>query len=145
MIVELKPSNRLVLVRQFRPPAQGHVWEFPAGIIDGDEPVADAAARELREETGYRGRIIQTYPAAFSTPGLSSEQVTQVRMEVDEHAAENAHPQAEPDEGEDIEVRLIPRSELWGFIQERGAAGERFDSKLVTFALADSEDFRSPT
>jgi 8-oxo-dGTP pyrophosphatase MutT (NUDIX family) len=33
-------------------------WELPSGLIDQDEEPADAAARELTEETGYRaGRI----------------------------------------------------------------------------------------
>ena len=53
MIAELLPSHRLVLIRQYRPPADGVVLEFPAGLIDEGETPEAAALRELREETGY--------------------------------------------------------------------------------------------
>jgi 8-oxo-dGTP pyrophosphatase MutT (NUDIX family) len=33
-------------------------WEIPGGLVDEDEEPADAAERELEEETGYRaGRV----------------------------------------------------------------------------------------
>jgi ADP-ribose pyrophosphatase len=134
VIAELHPSRRLVLIRQFRPPAQAFVWEFPAGIIDAGENPAQAAARELLEETGYRGTIDQILPAAFSTPGLSSESVHTVRMTIDETLPENQRPVAAPDEGESIEVRLVARTALAAFIAaETAAAQTRFDSKLLAY------------
>jgi len=42
--------HRLVLVRQ--PP--GRAWSLPAGLLKRGEPAQEAAARELREETGIR-------------------------------------------------------------------------------------------
>jgi ADP-ribose pyrophosphatase len=43
-----------LMVRQFRPPLEQIVWEFPSGALDAGETPAAAAARELFEETGHR-------------------------------------------------------------------------------------------
>ena len=49
---------KVVLVRQFRPGPGEVLWELPGGIVDDGEGLAEAAARELLEETGYRaGRV----------------------------------------------------------------------------------------
>ncbi len=48
-IIEL--DGRIVLVRRRYEPGRGG-WAFPAGYVDADETVQDAARREAREETG---------------------------------------------------------------------------------------------
>ncbi|QLQ36022.1 NUDIX hydrolase [Micromonospora robiginosa] len=48
-------AGRLLLLRfRFAPtgPARGHGWVTPGGGVEGDEPLAHAAAREVREEIG---------------------------------------------------------------------------------------------
>ena len=54
IICRLLPSDRLILVRQYRPPVDGMVIEFPAGLVNPGEDPNETAVRELREETGYR-------------------------------------------------------------------------------------------
>jgi ADP-ribose pyrophosphatase YjhB (NUDIX family) len=52
-VVVLDPDGRVLLFRYDDPPPLGVHWLTPGGGIDGDETPADAAARELREETGW--------------------------------------------------------------------------------------------
>ena len=52
--------------------------QFPAGLIDEGETAAEAAVRELKEETGYSGTVGRTSTVCFSDPGL-----TNANMQVD--------------------------------------------------------------
>ena len=135
MLAVLRPSGRVVLVRQFRPPAERFVIELPAGLIDEGETAGETAVRELREETGYHGRIERVWPAAFSSPGLSGETITIVEMSIDENAPENDVLETDFDEGEDLETFLVPKGELRKFLLERVEAGDGVDAKLLSLAV----------
>ena len=44
-------QDRVLLVRRGRPPAQDR-WSVPGGVVEAGETLAEACAREVREETG---------------------------------------------------------------------------------------------
>ncbi len=44
--------NRILMVHQYRYPVDRYMYELPAGLIEKGETPAQAAAREIREETG---------------------------------------------------------------------------------------------
>lgn len=55
-VVPLTDEGDVLMVRQYRFGIGATTLEIPGGMCDGAEAPADAAARELREETGYEAR-----------------------------------------------------------------------------------------
>ena len=66
-------ADQIVLVRQYRHPTRRLLWEVPAGTVEPNEDPMEGAARELREETGYRARSLRPLGALFTTPGFCDE------------------------------------------------------------------------
>ena len=81
IIVAVTEEQKLLLVEQYRIPVHARTIELPAGVIGdepggGDECHADAAKRELLEETGYSAESIETLTTGPASSGLTSEVVT---------------------------------------------------------------------
>jgi ADP-ribose pyrophosphatase len=81
LIVAVTAEEKLLLVEQYRIPVHARTIELPAGII-GDEPgnsnesQAEAARRELLEETGYSAGRIEAVNTGPACSGLTSERAT---------------------------------------------------------------------
>ena len=56
VMMAVDENERILLVKQFRLPAEKDLWELPAGRIDPGETPLQAAKRELKEETGYHAK-----------------------------------------------------------------------------------------
>ena len=54
-VVALTEGQEVLLVRQYRPTVENHTLELPSGHVEEGESPAEAAQRELLEETGYEG------------------------------------------------------------------------------------------
>lgn len=53
----LTPEGKVIVCRQFRPGPEKVLYEVSAGGVEEGEGLFEAAARELREETGYAGKL----------------------------------------------------------------------------------------
>ena len=74
-----KPSNKLVLVRQFRVPVNDFVYEMTAGLIDDGEDFKTSVKRELKEETGLDLKEIKADKGSlYLSPGMTDECVNLV-------------------------------------------------------------------
>lgn len=77
----------VVMVKMFRPPIEDYTIEFPAGLIDPGESVAQAGLRELYEETGIQATMKDVFsvsvPAATSS-GLTNERVNYLVLKVED-------------------------------------------------------------
>jgi 8-oxo-dGTP pyrophosphatase MutT (NUDIX family) len=75
-IVAVDDEGRVVLVRQYRHPVGGYLWELPAGLRDADgEPPLETAKRELAEEAQLSAERWSLLVNSYSTPGFCNEQV----------------------------------------------------------------------
>jgi ADP-ribose pyrophosphatase len=73
--------NEVVLIRQFRLPAQlangnGDMVEIVAGHVEADEKLIEAAQRECLEEIGVAPSALTELFTYLPTPGASDEQIT---------------------------------------------------------------------
>ncbi len=60
--------EKLVLIRQYRYPIDEYIYELPAGMIEAGETPAQAAVREMKEETGFDFEPYEGGEAAFRKP-----------------------------------------------------------------------------
>jgi ADP-ribose pyrophosphatase len=75
VVLPVLEDGRIVMIRQYRHAARQYLWELVAGRIDEGEMVKEAAARELREETGYSAKRYSEFLDVFPTPGFLEERM----------------------------------------------------------------------
>lgn len=68
-------DGNVLLIRQFRPAAQGYIYEVPAGRVEIGEDPAGCIERELIEEVGYRPRQLDSLGFVYSTIGFCNEKI----------------------------------------------------------------------
>ena len=69
VMVALKPNGMVTMEKQFRKPIEGVMFELPAGKLDPGEKPEAAAARELKEETGYTAKNIRYLTKSYTSCG----------------------------------------------------------------------------
>src|SRR6266702_2308519 len=106
VMMPVDEKQRVLLVRQYRLPADQFLWELPAGKTDEGETVLQAAKRELIEETGLRAKKWKKLASFYPSPGYVEEKMTIFL------ATELTQGEAAPMEDERIETRWFAKKEL---------------------------------
>lgn len=129
-ILAVTDAGRVLVVEQFRRPVGRIVLELPAGLAGDlgdapDEDLADAARRELLEETGYEARTMTRLTTGPSSAGMTDECVVLFRAEglTRRHAGGGV-------EGEGITVHEVPLAELPAWLLAQQASGKLIDFKV---------------
>ncbi|MBR9648817.1 NUDIX hydrolase [Clostridium tyrobutyricum] len=122
MLSKLIPSNRYILIKQYRAAIDNYVIGFPAGLMENDD-AAENALRELKEETGYIGKVGSESPLLYSNAALLSDTVRLLGITVDENLPENKNPKQELEDSEDIEVILIEKHKIIDFLKKEQKSG----------------------
>ena len=101
-------EDKVVLVRQYRYPLGGYVYEFPAGLVEPGEDIAEAAVREMYEETGL---VFTPTPSPFSRPYFSSVGMTDESCCLVFGRCQGTPTSIHQENTEDIQVVLADRAE----------------------------------
>ena len=113
-------KDHLVLIRQYRYPLGGYIYEFPAGLVEPGENMAEAGIREMYEETGLSFQAKDAGPYSrpfFTTIGMTDESCGTVfgycsGTPTDRHQ----------ESSEDIQVVLADREECRRILREENVA-----------------------
>lgn len=107
-VIAVTPKNSLVMIRQFRHGSGNLEIEVPGGGIDRQDvdPVA-GGARELLEETGYRGENGRIIGKVCPNPALQNNLCFTVMFD---NCVKVSEPQLE--DTEEIETELVSMPEL---------------------------------
>ena len=132
VIAAVTDDNKIIMVKQFRKPMESPILEVPAGKLDGDEDPADAALRELSEETGYTAGKLEKLTEFYPSVGYTTE-VLHIYLATD------LKPGAcHPDENEVLEVMEMDLEEVYRMVMD----GRIHDGKTIAAVMMAREKLR---
>ncbi len=110
LIVPLLDADTVLLVREYAAGTERYELGFPKGRVEPDEPLLEAANRELMEETGYGARRLEQITSLTLAPGFLGHTTCIV-------LARDLYPQRlegdEPEEPEVVPWRMDQLEQLW--------------------------------
>jgi 8-oxo-dGTP pyrophosphatase MutT (NUDIX family) len=111
-VVPITVDGDIVLVRQRRVGTQTDTLEVPGGVVDPGESPEEAALRELREETGGVPARLVPLGVVHPNPALQDNRCHQFLA-----VGVRLGP-PDPDDHEKIEVIVVPRARVRGWLDD---------------------------
>ncbi|KAI0154141.1 NUDIX domain-containing protein [Xylariaceae sp. FL1272] len=130
----LPTGTEILLQKQFRAPLGKVTIELPAGLIDEGEDIQQAAVRELKEESGYLGSVIETSPIMYNDPGMTNTNTAICTVHIDMSHPDNQNPLTSHEDDEFIESFTIPVTSLYEKVKEFEREGFAIDARVGSFA-----------
>ena len=112
--------DRVVLIRQYRYPVGGYVYEFPAGLVELGEDFVHAAVREMYEETGLTLEPVDA--GAYSRPCFTTAGMTDESCCTVFGYCSGTPTNRNQESSEDIQVILADRAECRRILREENVA-----------------------
>jgi 8-oxo-dGDP phosphatase len=137
-VAAIDAEGRILLIRQYRHPVGGFLFELPAGLRDvADEPPLATAQRELVEEAGLLANRWDVLVDFFNSPGGSSE-AFRCYLARELHVAPGGRAQTGEAEEMSLPQAWLPLSEAVDLV----LAGHLHNPSTVVGVLAAAEASR---
>jgi len=137
-VLELPTGPEILLQKQYRPPIDKVCIEVPAGLVDEGETAETCAIRELKEETGYVGKVMKSSlgvtPVMFNDPGFCNTNLNMVHVTIDMSDPRNQDLKPELEDNEFIECFTVPLTTLYAECRKLESQGYAIDARVGTFA-----------
>ena len=129
VLAAVTEDGKMIMVKQYRKPAERVMFEVPAGKIDPGEEAFSTAVRELNEETGYTATEVKKLTEFYPSVGYS-EEVLHLYLCTGLVAGETC-----PDENEALDVLAVDVDELFGMVMR----AEIRDAKTIVAIMMVKE------
>ncbi len=133
VLAAITDEGKMVMIRQFRKPAEKVIFEAPAGKIDPGEAPEVTAVRELKEETGYVAKDVRFLTYFYPSVGYSEEKLYLYLCTGLEEG------ETSPDENEALDIELWDIEELAMMVMR----GEINDAKTIIAIMMVREEIAS--
>lgn len=114
-------KDKVVLIRQYRYPLGGYIYEFPAGLVEPGEDFHAAAIREMKEETGLTF-VPQKVDGMYERPFYTTIGMTDECCSMVFGVSEGTISREGLEDSEELEVVLADRREVKRILKEERAA-----------------------